>query len=159
MIVRSLRYVVPSVWIGLLFGLAFIETPLKFLTPGVTMPIALGIGRLVLTAADIAGVVLLAIITVLCVLRPRVTRAVAVVTGALWVVLLLQVGAIRPLLNARTDIILAGGSTADSPLHVLYIVADVLLLVGLTVFLVLVARADRVALAEAPARAAMSRRP
>ena len=36
------------IWFGLTFGLSFIETPLKFQAPGVTLEIALGIGRLVL---------------------------------------------------------------------------------------------------------------
>jgi hypothetical protein len=69
-----LRTALPGVWIGLLVGLSFIETPLKFLAPDVTVPIALGIGRLVLTAANIAGGVLLVAITLLSVLRPRVSR-------------------------------------------------------------------------------------
>lgn len=138
--IRTLRAVVPGVWIGLLVGLAFIETPLKFLAPGVDLPIALGIGRLVLTAADVAGVVMLAVLTVLSLLRPRLRRAGLVTVGTLWVVLLIQVAAIRPQLNARTDAILAGAAAGESQLHTFYVVADVLLMVGLVIYIVLAAR-------------------
>lgn len=133
----TLRAAVPGIWIGLIAALSFIETPLKFLAPDVTLPIALGIGRLVLTAANIAGAVLLGAITVLSLLRPRVPRGAWLAVGGLWLVLLVQVALIRPPLNARTDVILAGGDPGASPLHVVYIVADVLLIGLLVAYLVL----------------------
>lgn len=130
----------PGVWVGLLIGLAFIETPLKFLAPDVTTEIALGIGRLVLTAADIAGVLLLAGLTLVSALPPRVERGRAVALGALWLVLLIQVAVVRPLLNARTDVILSGRDAGESPLHAFYVIADVLLIVGLIIYIVFTAR-------------------
>ena len=36
-----------GVWIGLVLGLSFIETPLKFQAPGITTELGVGIGRLV----------------------------------------------------------------------------------------------------------------
>src|SRR5690606_27519996 len=95
----------------------------------------LGIGRLVFTAANIAGTVLLVALTALSWARPRVTRAAWIVLGGLWLVLLLQIAVIRPLLGARTDAILAGGDPGSSPLHVLYVVADLLLLGLLVAYL------------------------
>ncbi|MBX3194576.1 MAG: hypothetical protein R2717_06650 [Schumannella sp.] len=143
---HTLRAALPGVWIGVIGALGFIETPLKFLAPGVTTPIALGIGRLVLTAADLLGVALLIAITIVSLLRPRVPRAGLIALGALWVVLLAQVAIVRPLLNARTDIILAGGDPGESALHVVYIVADLILLVLLVAYLVVIRpRRDAVA--------------
>jgi hypothetical protein len=55
--------------------------------------------------------------------------------GGLWLVLLVQVAILRPPLNARTDLILAGGDPGSSPLHVLYIAADVLMLVLLIAYI------------------------
>lgn len=126
--IPTLRATVPGVWIGLIVALSFIETPLKFLAPDVTVPLALGIGRLVLTAANIAGAVLLIAITVLSVVRPRVRRSALVVVAAIWVTFLVQVTVIRPPLNARTDIVLAGGDPGPSSLHLVYVVADVVIL-------------------------------
>lgn len=148
MIIATLRTAIAAMWIGLIVGLAFIETPLKFLAPGVDLHIALGIGRLVLTAADIAGVVLLVVLTTLSVFRPRASRAGLITIAALWVVLLVQVAVIRPMLNARTDAILAGADPGGSSLHTFYVAADVLLLAGLVVYIVLAARTQPVSAAE-----------
>ena len=146
-----LRLIIPSVWIGLLVGLGFIETPLKFLAPGMTLEIALGLGRLVLTTADFIGVGMLAVITALS-FRPRLGRPGWLTLGGLWIVLLVQLIVIRPMLNARTDLVLAGVAAGESQLHTVYIAADVLLLIGLVVYLVLVAR--RVPRAETTVRLA-----
>jgi hypothetical protein len=135
--VQVLRATLAGVWIGLIGALSFIETPLKFLAPDVTLPIALGIGRLVLTAANIAGAVLLIALTVASLLQPRIPRRAGYVLGGLWLVLLVEVAVIRPPLNARTDAILAGQDPGASPLHVIYIAADLALLVLLVLYVVL----------------------
>ena len=44
-------------WLGMVFAISFIEAPLKFRAPGVTLPIGLGIGRLVFRALNGAEVV------------------------------------------------------------------------------------------------------
>lgn len=142
--VQVLRATLAGVWIGLLGALSFIETPLKFLAPDVTLPIALGIGRLVLTAANIAGAVLLIALTVVSVLQPRVPRPTWFVLGGLWLVLLVEVALIRPPLNARTDAILAGQDPGASPLHVVYVVADVLLMLLLVCYIVFSRPRDRI---------------
>ncbi len=139
MVTWALRLILPSVWFGLLAGLAFIETPLKFLAPGVTLEIALGIGRLVLTTADFLSLGMLLVITLLSI-RPRAGRAVWGTLVALWGVLVVQVAVIRPLLNARTDVVLSGAEAGESQLHTFYILTSGLLLVGIVVYLVLVAR-------------------
>ncbi len=142
--IQTLRATVPGVWIGLLVALSFIETPLKFLAPDITVPLALGIGRLVLTAANIAGAVLLVTITVLSVVRPRVRRGALLVVAAMWVTFLLQVAVIRPPLNARTDIVLAGGDPGPSSLHLVYVFADVVILALLVAYIPLARAATAV---------------
>lgn len=139
MAIWALRLIIPSVWVGLIIGLGFIETPLKFLAPGMTLELALGLGRLVLTTLDLIGVAMLAVITALSI-RPRLGRPGWLTLGGLWLVLLVQVVVIRPLLNARTDLVLSGAEAGESQLHTVYIAADVLLLLGLVIYLVLVAR-------------------
>lgn len=136
----TLRSVLPGVWIGLLIGLSFLETPLKFLAPGVTLEIGLGIGRLVLTAANIASAVLLVAITCVTAVRPRPPRAAWITLGAIWLVFLIEVVVIRPILNARSDIIIAGGDPGGSSLHTLYVAADILILILLVAYLVTVNR-------------------
>jgi hypothetical protein len=39
-------------WLGMVLAISFLEAPLKFRAPGVTIPIGLGIGRLVFRALN-----------------------------------------------------------------------------------------------------------
>lgn len=41
---------VAFVWLGMVLAVSFLETPLKFRAPGITVPLGLGIGRLVFRA-------------------------------------------------------------------------------------------------------------
>ena len=41
------------VWLGMVFAISFLEAPLKFRAPGITIPLGLGIGRLVFRALNI----------------------------------------------------------------------------------------------------------
>lgn len=143
-----LRLVVPSLWIGLVLGLSFIETPLKFLAPGITVPLGLGIGRLVFTALAVAGWVLLVALTAVAIPQPRIDRAAWANLGALWVVLAVQSLLIRPALSARSDIVISGGDPGESWLHYGYIAADLALLVLLVVWIVQVGRGIRLAPAD-----------
>lgn len=47
MIFKILQIAVPFVWFGLVGGISFLEAPLKFQAPNITIPLGLGIGRLV----------------------------------------------------------------------------------------------------------------
>jgi len=42
----------PFVWLGMVVAISFVETPLKFRAPGITVPLGLGIGRLVFRALN-----------------------------------------------------------------------------------------------------------
>lgn len=141
--VLTLRLALPAVWLGLIVGLSFVETPLKFTAPGITIPLGLGIGRIVFTALAIAGGVLLVALTVAAALRPRISRGGWVTIGMLWVVLAVQTLAIRPALNARSDIVIAGGDPGSSWLHYGYIAADLVILVLLVLWIVGVGRGIR----------------
>lgn len=131
--VPLLRVILPVLWLGLLIGLAFIEAPLKFQAPGITIPLGLGIGRLVFFALETASWILLVAITALAFARPRVNRADMMLLAALWLVMASQSIAIRPALNARSDAVIAGTDSGGSWLHYGYIVTDVALLALLIV--------------------------
>lgn len=135
----ALRVALPAFWIGVIVAISFIEAPLKFLAPDVTLPIGLGIGRLVFTAVNIVSFAILIVLTLVS-LRPRPSRATVWILAGIWVVLIIQVFLIRPPLNSRTDAVLAGAMPGESPFHYLYIAADVALLVLLIAYLVVVVR-------------------
>ena len=61
------------VWLGMVLAISFIEAPLKFRAPGVTLQIGLGIGRLVFRALNACELSLAAIV-VACFAGPRCLR-------------------------------------------------------------------------------------
>lgn len=136
----ALRLLLPAFLLGAIIAISFLEAPLKFLAPGVTIPIGLGIGRLVFTALNVLAGVVLVVLTIVS-LRPRVGRAALGVLGATWVVFLVEIAVIRPVLNRRSDLVIAG---SDAPgtgwAHYAYIVADVTLIGLLIALIVLTAR-------------------
>ena len=74
------------VWLGMVLAISFLEAPLKFRAPNVTLPIGLGIGRLVFRALNAVEVVFAILILVACIVSPPsvcATMALAVATVAL----------------------------------------------------------------------------
>lgn len=99
---------VTFIWLGMILAISFVEAPLKFRAPGVTVPIGLAIGRLVFRALNAIEVAL-----ALCVvggLAMGQHRTVAVLTAAALTLaaLLLQLAVLRPHLKKRTARVLAG---------------------------------------------------
>ncbi len=133
---------VPFTWLGAVLGISFLETPLKFRAPGITVALGLGIGRLVFRALAVFELVLAAALTAAMIIGTGGLGADAptVVLTALWVLLAAQVTVLRPRLDRRTRMILAGDTPARSHLHLAYIALEavkVALLAVLGVLLVL----------------------
>src|SRR5689334_23945887 len=95
------------VWLGMVLAISFLEAPLKFRAPGITVPLGLGIGRLVFRALNIVEVVLLLGIGVALLAGPR-SAPILWTTAAVALLLVVQLAAIRPALTARTRRVLAG---------------------------------------------------
>lgn len=110
-----------------------IEAPLKFRAPGVTLPLGLGIGRLVFRALNASEVVLAAAVALTFALAPR-PMAAAVLLVVLAVTLAVQVVVLRPRLEARAQVIIDGGTPPRSRVHVAYIVLECTKLLMLAAF-------------------------
>lgn len=114
---------VTFVWLGTVLGISFLEAPLKFRAPGVTIPVGLGIGRIVFRALNLVEVAL-ALVVVIAVAAGGPGTAVAVLAAAVLAVLALQLGIVRPRLNRRSDRVLAGEDLPRSRGHVHYVVLE-----------------------------------
>lgn len=112
------------VWLGMVLAISVVEAPLKFRAPGITLALGLGIGRLVFRALNIVEVLLATSITVSCVLAPTATAAALL--GALWLVLAVQLLVLRPRLDRRAGLVIAGADVESSPHHLVYIALEVL---------------------------------
>lgn len=132
-VAATVLVVASLVWIGALLGVSFLATPVKFLAPSLSLPVALDVGRqtflwfgrvetvfalVCLTAAVVAG-------------RPRSSAPARPfpLTAVLALVLLAGVVLQRlwllPQLDARVDFILQGAVPPASRLHDVYVVVEV----------------------------------
>ena len=137
----ALRLLLPAFLIGAIVAISFLEAPLKFQAPGITIPLGLGIGRLVFTALNILTGVALAVLAVVSVRRPRAGRSSLALLGAVWAVYLVEVAVIRPVLNRRSDLVIAGAEAPGTDwAHYAYIAADVTVLALLVALVVVTVR-------------------
>lgn len=115
---------VTFVWLGMVLAISFLEAPLKFRAPDVTLRIGLGIGRLVFRALNIVESMLAVLLVLAVVLGEPPTRIVvaAVVVVA---ILSVQLAAIRPRLTRCSDRVLSGEETPRSHAHYAYIALEV----------------------------------
>ncbi|MGI5501025.1 hypothetical protein [Lentzea sp. CA-135723] len=126
------------IWLGMVVAIS-IEAPLKFRAPGITLPLGLGIGRLVFRALNAAEIVLATTTAVTFALAPRPAPA-TVLLVALAVTLAVQVAALRPRLEARAAVIIAGETPPRSSAHLVYIALEglkVLMLVAFAIALLI----------------------
>lgn len=127
--------VASALWTGLLVGVSFVATPVKFLAPSLSLAVALDVGRQTFRALNWieigCAIVLLAIViagyrTVVAISLAALL-AIAVLAQAFWLL---------PVLDARIAMIIAGQAPPPSSLHSIYVVLELLklgLLVGLMV--------------------------
>jgi hypothetical protein len=104
----------------MVLAISFLETPLKFRAPGVTIPVGLGIGRVVFRALNLVEAVLAAIVLA-AVAVGGPSASVATLSAVVVAALGGQLGVIRPRLNRRSDRVLAGEELSRSHAHLLYV--------------------------------------
>ncbi|MEU2052408.1 hypothetical protein [Streptomyces bungoensis] len=121
------------VWLGMVLAISFLEAPLKFRAPGVTIPIGLGIGRLVFRALNAVEAALAAVVVV-AVAVGGPPAGITGLTAAVAVLLAAQLTVVRPRLNRRSDRVLAGEDLPRSRGHLWYValeLAKVVVLIAL----------------------------
>ncbi len=116
-------------WLGMVIAISFLEAPLKFRAPDVTLRLGLGIGRIVFRALNAVEAVLAALIGVVL-LADDIERPVVIATIVTITLLVVQLVAVRPALTLRSDRVLAG-EESGSKVHLIYIALEVLKVAGL----------------------------
>lgn len=108
------------IWLGMVLGISFLEAPLKFRAPGVTLPIGLGIGRLVFHALNTVEVVFALVVGAIVVAGPTPVRITSALSVAV-VALALQLIMVRPKLTRHSNKVLAGLDVPRSRAHYAYV--------------------------------------
>lgn len=128
------QLLLPVFWLGMVSAISFLEAPIKFRAPGVTLPIGFGIGRMVFKALNTVEVVLVLAIWVACVFAwPGVAGLILLASAT--AVLAIQIVVVRPPLTKRSDRVLAGETAPRSRAHWAFVVLE-LVKVGLLLALI-----------------------
>lgn len=120
------------VWLGMVLAISFVEAPLKFRAPNVTLQVGLGIGRLVFRALNTIEVAFAILLLALALDGPMPSR-ILVALGVAFVMLAIQLIAVRPWLTRRSDAVLAGSDAPRSRAHYAYVGLEVVKTVALIV--------------------------
>lgn len=120
------------IWLGMVLAISFLEAPLKFRAPGVTLQIGLSIGRMVFRALNTVEVLIAAGIAIALGLSdPRM--GIVVIFAIAFGALIIQLAGVRPRLTRRSDAVLAGENAPRSHAHYVYVAFEVVKLVALIV--------------------------
>lgn len=124
---------VTLLWAGMILGISFLESWVKFRTPSLTRSVGLDVGRTVFRLFyKVQNCIYLTII--LMSLFASISIIDWLFLGSIGLILSLQFFLLLPKLNSRVDVIIAGGQPASSPVHALYGMAEILKLVLLILF-------------------------
>ncbi len=118
------------IWAGMICGISFLEAPLKFQAPGITLPLGLGIGKLVFGAlTKIEMTFSLFIITCLLLSKAQFKTWKLFVLPIL--IVIIDNALLMPILDARIDLILSGVNPPESSAHWWYIGLELIKLISL----------------------------
>jgi hypothetical protein len=122
--------VVCLLWAGIVIGISFIEAPVKFHTPTLSRAVAFDVGRTVFAASQWVqlGLGLLALGLAGW---GGLSRRGWVCFGLAAAALLLQMTWIFPILDARAQVVIAGGIPQGASPHALYGALEVVKLLAL----------------------------
>lgn len=123
---------VTILWIGFVLAISFMEAPLKFRAPSLTLPVALEIGYLVFHALNVVEIIFAGlIIAAIYVGQPsRKTTLLAIAVATL---LFIQTFLLFTKLDARTLAIINGLEIPSAPYHIVYMGLEVIKLLGLVI--------------------------
>jgi hypothetical protein len=106
-------------WLGMLIGVSFLATPVKFQAPSLAFATALEVGRVTFAAFSKVewG---LSVFLVIATFIPRAPRAEVVLSSAAILIVLTQALWLLPALDARVEAALVGQPMPPSAHHLLY---------------------------------------
>jgi len=129
---RNLIIVITFIWVGLVLGISFIEAPLKFTAPNITLALGLGIGRVVFGALNKIEIVF-SIIILISFWFGKFSFKKHYLYLVVFFILLVQSVWLIPILDERAGLIIAGEELEKTNHHIFYIIIEVLKIVSLLI--------------------------
>ncbi|HVX01267.1 MAG TPA: hypothetical protein VHA52_12655, partial [Candidatus Babeliaceae bacterium] len=111
-------------WAGMILGISFLESWIKFRAPTLTKAIGLDVGRTVFKSFHQVQCILL-IVIILITFFAKLTLINWLIVGILTIIFILQLAWLFPTLNNRVNVILAGGKLKNSHAHKVYGILEI----------------------------------
>ena len=124
MIFRILQIAIPFIWFGAIGAISFMEAPLKFTAPNITLALGLGIGRIVFQTLNKIEIALALLLVVSVFMRRPEGKPWIYFLGAVVALLLVETVWLLPVLDARAVQVLSGNAPPFSNAHIIYIAFD-----------------------------------
>ncbi len=122
-------------WIGFVCAISFMEAWIKFSAPGVTLPVGLGIGRLVFSVLNkVEWILAIAIIGDLLLAKAQLFSFQNLLCFIPLLLLIIQTFWTLPALDARAELHIQGQNVPPSNLHFYYVGMEVVKVICLTTF-------------------------
>lgn len=117
-------------WAGMIAGISFLEAPVKFTAPSLTLPVGLDVGRHVFQAFNKVEIVFGTILLIL-IFAGHLALKIRILIFGILMLLALQCFWLLPILDERAIVIISGRTPAGESPHIWYIIFDALKLMGL----------------------------
>lgn len=122
-------------WIGFVCAISFMEAWLKFRAPGITLPLGLGIGRLVFNALNkVEWIFALTIAINIIWNSSDIMKWQNLAIAIPLTLLIIQTFWLLPALDARAEMHIKGQLVSSSSFHFYYVGMEVVKIAGLTFF-------------------------
>jgi hypothetical protein len=120
-------------WAGMILGISFLESWVKFRAPSLTKAVGLDVGRTVFHSFHKVQCILFFIIIVTC-LSTDMMPADWLMLSMLAIMLIIQILWLFPMLNRQVTIILAGGNSVITHEHTSYGIVEITKFLMLVIF-------------------------
>ena len=115
-----------GVWTGMILGISFLEAPLKFQAPNITLILGLGIGKIVFTALNKVEMIFSVLLIGWLVFQfKNVNTPTLIILTSLIFLIVVQSFWLLPILNVRVDNLLSGIEVAKSNHHFYYVAFEI----------------------------------
>ncbi|WP_245942281.1 hypothetical protein [Algoriphagus chordae] len=122
-------------WVGFVSAISFMEAWLKFRAPGITVPMGLGIGRLVFEALNkVEWVFAIAILISRIVSKENWASPKLIAFAIALLLLIIQTAWLLPLLDARAELIIHVHDLPASNHHFYYVAMEIVKVTSLIIF-------------------------
>lgn len=128
--IASLRIAIPFIWAGLILAISFIEAPLKFTAPNITLQLGLGIGQIVFHALNKLELVLLITLAISLIFGKQ-HSTFTLLFSIIAIILLVQTLVLFPPMDERASEILSGKDIPSTWHHITYVILEIIKLVVL----------------------------